>query len=294
MKRSAHRRAILALILVTVIWGSGFIATAYAIASQLHVGWIMMIRFFVGALLIGAVFRRRVFAAGKRGMLHGIGAGIILFGAFYTQTLGQGMTQVSHAALITATNVVMIPFLLWLLTKKRPGKRVFLLSLMTMLGVVLLNITEDMQLTFGKGEALVLLCALLFALHITYLDLVCAGDDPVQVAFWQLAAAAACGGAVLLLTRPAVNASQFQKGLAPVVYLGLFSTGLCYFLQTWAQKHVRASEAGIVLSCEGMFGTIFSLLLGMEHLRPAMLAGGGIITLSVILSETWGREGGPS
>ena len=165
---------------------------------------------------------------------------------------------------------------------------------MTMLGVVLLNITEDMQLTFGKGEALVLLCALLFALHITYLDLVCAGDDPVQVAFWQLAAAAACGGAVLLLTRPAVNASQFQKGLAPVVYLGLFSTGLCYFLQTWAQKHVRASEAGIVLSCEGMFGTIFSLLLGMEHLRPAMLAGGGIITLSVILSETWGREGGPS
>ena len=105
MKRSAHRRAILALILVTVIWGSGFIATAYAIASQLHVGWIMMIRFFVGALLIGTVFRRRVFAAGKRGMLHGIGAGIILFGAFYTQTLGQGMTRVSHAALITATNL---------------------------------------------------------------------------------------------------------------------------------------------------------------------------------------------
>ena len=60
---------------------------------------------------------------------------------------------------------------------------------------------------------------------------------------------------------------------------------MCYFLQTWAQKHVRASEAGIILSAEGLFGTLFSLLLGMETFRWSMALGGLMITASIIFAE---------
>ena len=282
-RRHIHLPAF-ALLLVTMIWGSGFIATEYAIRSGMPTAWIMMIRLWVGSGVIGLCFFRRIFPLKKVVLLHGATAGAILFGAFYAQTAGQGQTNVSNAAFLTATNVIMIPFLLWLFQKKRPSARIFLLSLITMAGVILLTMQGGFRLSLGPGDLLVLLCAFLFALHITWLDIGCSRDDSLQIAFVQLLAAGMCGALMLLITRPPITAEQLQDGLLPVLYLGVFSTGICYFLQTWAQKHIRASEAGIILSAEGLFGTLFSLLLGLESFRWSMALGGLIITGTVILA----------
>lgn len=290
MKSISHHLPTLALLLVTMIWGSGFIATDYAIASELPTAWIMMIRFLVGAGMLLLLFFRRVVKSSKKTILHGAGAGLILFGAFYTQTVGQGQTTVSNAAFITATNVVMIPFLLWIVTRKRPAIRVFALCLLTMLGMVLLTMQENMQLSFGTGDLLVLACALLFAAHITYLGVCTPNDDPIQIAFWQLLFAGICGVLAVVLTGAKATSVQLSAGIWPAMYLGVFSTGVCYFLQTWAQTKVSAAKAGIVLSLEGFFGTLFSLLLGLETFRWNILLGGLCITASVILSELGGAK----
>ena len=294
MNTRKHPLAIAMLLLVTLIWGSGFIATEYAIESGLPTAWILLIRFLVGAAMIGIGFFPRIKASPRPTIRRGLGAGVILFAAFFAQTAGQRQTAVSNAAFLTATYVVMIPFLLWLFTKKRPPVRVFLLCLMTMAGVMLLTISGDLRPTFGGGDALVLLCALLFALHITCLGLFCAGDDPVQTAFWQLFAAALCGGAMLIISPTPLTGAQLRVGILPTLYLGVFSTGVCYFLQTWAQTKLSASEAGIILSAEGMFGTGFSLLLGLEPFRWPMALGGVLITLSVCLAEARPAEDPPA
>jgi drug/metabolite transporter (DMT)-like permease len=277
--------ATLALIAVTIIWGSGFIATQFAIDSRLPTPWIMMIRFIVGALCIFLFFRKQILPTPKKTILHGVIAGVILYIAFYTQTVGQGQTTISNAAFLTATNIIMIPFLLWIFTKKRPPLRIFALCLLTMLGVILLTYQGGFSLSFTRGDWMVLLCALFFAMHITWLDYCGENDDPVQIAFWQLLTAGVLGAFVVLLTRTPATSQQLQKGLLPVLYLGVFSTGVCYFLQTWGQKYVRASQAGIILSAEGFFGTLFSLLLGLEEFRLPMLFGGILITLSIILAQ---------
>ena len=282
--RNTHLPA-LALLLVTMIWGSGFIATEYAIRSGAPTAWIMMARFLVGGGAIGVCFFRRIFPLKKAVLLRGGAAGIILFAAFYAQTAGQGRTSVSNAAFLTATNVIMIPFLLWFFQRKRPSARVFLLSLMTMVGVVLLTMQGDFRLALGPGDLLVLLCAFLFALHIAWMDIGCSREDAIQIAFVQLLIAGLCGALVLLIARPPITGKQLRDSLLPVLYLGIFSTGVCYFLQTWAQKHVRASEAGIILSAEGLFGTLFSLILGLEPFRWSMALGGFMITGAVVLAE---------
>lgn len=282
--RNRHLPA-LALLLVTMIWGSGFIATQYAIGSGLPTAWIMMIRFLVGSGVVALCFFRKIFPLPKSTVVHGGTAGIILFAAFYTQTAGQGKTTISNAAFLTATNVIMVPFLLWLFCRKRPPVRIFLLCLVTMAGVILLTVQGGGTLSLGWGDLLVLLCALLFAMHITWLDIGCSGDDPTQIAFVQLLTAGICGGVAVLVTGQQASAENLRSGLLPVLYLGVFSTGVCYFLQTWAQKHVRASEAGIILSAEGLFGTLFSLLLGMETFRWSMALGGLMITASIIFAE---------
>ena len=82
-----------------------------------------------------------------------------------------------------------------------------------------------------------------------------------------------------------VSAVQLKNGLLPCLYLGLFSTGACYLMQTKAQTVLPAARAGIVMSLEGFFGTVFSLLLGLAVFRPAMAVGGLILTASVVLSS---------
>jgi drug/metabolite transporter (DMT)-like permease len=70
-----------------------------------------------------------------------------------------------------------------------------------------------------------------------------------------------------------------------VIYLGVFSTCLCFFIQTSAQKRTSASKAGIIMSTEGFFGTLFSILLGMEPLTAKVIIGGIVILTAVILTE---------
>lgn len=281
--RSLYLRAALALIMVTVIWGSGFIATEYAIASQMDASLIMALRFLIGAAVIGIVCRRKIAQCGKKCIFSGCVAGVILFGAFYTQTLGQSATTVSNAAFITATNVVMIPLIEWVLYHKRPGAKVLLMCLVTMGGILLLTVDFTGGLAFGAGDLLVLLCAFLFAMQIVYVGHACNGYDPLAITFWQLLSAGAAGLVLFFILRPEVTMQQIQHGILPVIYLAVFSTCVCYALQTWAQQHVPPAQAGVILSMEGLFGTVFSLLLGLETLRGSMVAGGLLIMVAVVV-----------
>ena len=77
--------------------------------------------------------------------------------------------------------------------------------------------------------------------------------------------------------------------------LGVFSTCLCYFLQTTAQKHVNSTKAAIILSTESLFGSIFSVLLGYDPLSAQMVVGGVIILASIILPEfSFGKKEEPA
>ncbi len=283
--KSIKKRALSMLVLVTLVWGSGFIATEYAIQSGMHTAYILAFRFLVGALVLLFPFLQKKNTLTQKAWIRGIGAGVILFCAFYAQTLGQSATKVSNAAFITATNVVIIPFLLWVFTKKRPPMYVFLLCFMTMVGILFLTMDFREGLSFTLGDLIVLLGAGLFALHIVYLGLVCKNEDAIHIAFLQLATAGVLGFVVIRIMHPPLSMESFKAGWLSVLYLGLFSTGICFLLQTWAQKYVHASEAGVILCMEGVFGTIFALLLGMEKFKLNMLLGGFLITVSVVLMD---------
>ncbi|MBR5288318.1 MAG: DMT family transporter [Clostridia bacterium] len=281
--RSLYLRSVLALVLVTVIWGSGFIATEYAIASQMDASLIMALRFLLGAVCVGAFCYKQIAKCDKACIFHGCMAGVILFGAFYTQTLGQSATTVSNAAFITASNVVMIPLIEWALYRRRPGAKVLAMCLVAMGGILLLTVDFTSGLAFGAGDLLVLLCAFLFAMQIVYVGRTCNDHDPLMITFWQLLAAGAAGTVVFLLIRPEVTAAHIQHGILPVAYLAVFSTCVCYALQTWAQKNVPPAPAGVILSMEGLFGTLFSLLLGLEAFRWSIAAGGALIMIAVVV-----------
>jgi len=78
---------------------------------------------------------------------------------------------------------------------------------------------------------------------------------------------------------------DYREGILPIIYLGLFSTCICYLIQTTAQKYTSPTKAGIIMSMEGFFGSLFSVVLGIEILTKNLIIGGTLVLTSVILVE---------
>ena len=288
-EKQMHRRALLMLIGISLIWGTSYLGVQAAIDSGLPFSFILGGRFLLGALLIG-LFPGQSIQRGQS-LLRGMVGGILIYFAFYCQTEGQSEASISTAAFLTATNVVMIPFIHWAFSGKKPAKKVFFCSLLTLGGVFLLSYRPGQSFALDEGGLMVLLGAFLFAVHMVYLGDSVLKADPGSVTFWQLLTAGVLGALFTLAGRQTVTADMLSKGALPVLYVGLLATGLCYYLEAKAQKHVDPSRTGIVLSMEGVYGAFFSIVMGLERFRPQVALGGLIITLSVVLMEidprTW-------
>lgn len=274
-------------VLVAAIWGTGFIASQMAIDANLSASLIMALRFLIAAAVMLVACLPRLKQLNLSVIKAGMIPGFFLFGGFYTQILGQQRTTVSHCAFLTATNVVMIPFLVWLFERRRPPVRTFVITVFTLIGIAVLSITPgSFEFSFNFGDLLSLLCAFFFAMHITVLGKMTKKADPMLINFVQLATAAIISVFVLVvMDADALSRADMSSGIWAILFLGLFSTCLCFFLQTYAQKYTTSAQAGVLLSMEGLFGSVFSVLLGMEALTGNMIAGGAMILCSVIALE---------
>ena len=274
------------LLLVAIIWGVGFIATEYAINANLHPLHIMAGRFSIAALALLIFVKNDLSKISRSQWLKGSIAGAFLFLGFFFQTLGQSMTTVSNSAFLTATNVVFVPFIAWLMTKQRPKTKVFFLAALTFIGIAVLTVDTVNIGTLNIGDFYVFLCAIAFASHIAYVGIAVKDSNPIQITFVQILTAAVFSVAGALVLHPANLAEiHFLYGLSAVVFLGLFSTCLCFLLQTSAQKRTASGKAAIILSTESLFGTIFSVIIGFESLTAKIVIGGLIIFTSVTLME---------
>lgn len=276
----------LSLLITAVIWGTGFIATQYAIDSNMSTSFILLSRFMIACVVLLLLFFKKIKSMNKKELKIGIGAGILLFLSFYFQTAGLIYTTPSNNAFITAIYVIMVPFITWVIFKKKPKLKFFILPFSTFLGVAILTYSSTNGLSFNKGDALTLLCAFLFALHISYLDVFSKKVDVIKMTFLQMLTASFLS---LILFGFAdgftLSNADLSKGILPIIYLGLFSTMLCFLIQTTAQKYTSSTKAALFLSSESLFGALFSVLLKVEPFTINMLIGGGLILSSIFVSE---------
>jgi drug/metabolite transporter (DMT)-like permease len=280
------RRAEAALLLVALIWGSGFIATEYALRAGFPTPLIMTARFWIAALVMLPFYWRKLRTAPRRAVLVGAGAGVLLCGAFFAQTYGQSGTSVSNSAFLTATNVVMVPFLMRLFARTRLPLKMYVLAAGTLAGIGVLTLRLDGGLAIARSDWIVLLCAFLFALHIVYLGTAARGLDAGLLTLLQMLVSALLSTVVLLCVgADAPRAAYGLPGLLSVLYLAVFSTCLCFFLQTAAQQWMSAAKAAILLSTEGLCGSAFSIVLGLEPCTWNKVAGGLMIVACVVLTE---------
>lgn len=272
----------ISLVITAIIWGSGFVASAVALDHYTPYQ-ILAGRFFIGVLLLSMVFHKKIMTIKKSVLIKGIILGGILYIAFVLQTVGLQFTTPSKNAFLTAVNVVIVPFIGFVIYKRRLDVFELTGAVIAVIGIALLSLQFSGKVNIG--DVLTLLCAFAFAFHIFYTARFVKNEDAIVLTLIQMGTAATIGF-IVMLSKGELSFSLESSALMPLVYLGVFSTTIAYLLQTVAQKYVTETKAAIFLSTEALWGTLFSVILLSELLTFRMGMGAVLILVAIIIAET--------
>jgi drug/metabolite transporter (DMT)-like permease len=272
----------LGLLMVAIIWGCGFVANNIALEDMTPLQ-ILCFRFLIAAVLMGLFTIRKLRKADKKVLMAGALLGLFLFLGFSTQTFGLKFTTPSKNAFLTATNVVIVPFIAFVIYKKKVDRFGVYGAILAIAGIALLSLRGD--LTLGFGDALTLACAFFFAFHIFFTGEFAKKYDVIALTSIQMIVAFLLSFTAMLIT-DGLHFQFSKAGGLSIIFLGVFSTTICFFGQTLAQKYTDETKAAVIMSMEAVFGTLFSILILREQITLRMISGSLLILVGVIVAET--------
>ena len=291
-KRSTQVFASLGLLLTAAVWGFAFVVVKDSLD---YVGSVYMvaIRFSIAAIGLAIIFCKRLKKIDKKHLLMGGVTGLFLFLAYLVQTIGCSYTTAGKNAFLTTIYVILIPLISWPLYKKRPHWHVFVAAGLSLTGIGLLALGDDDISGINIGDILTLLCGLFFALHILWTEK-CnkEGCDTIIITMLQFAFAAFFGWILAPFMDGAfpIVAIQTPKVVLSMLYLGLFSSMICFSLQNIGLKYVQSSLASLFLSFESVFGVLFSTIFLHETLTLKMAVGCVLIFSAIVIAECLKKE----
>lgn len=272
----------MSLLIVAIIWGSGFVVTKNVL-DHITPYYMLGFRFIVAAVFLSIISIKRLKKATKLDIKAGLIIGFFMFMGFATQTVGLIYTTVGVQAFITASNVVMVPFIYWLVSKKKPNNYEICGAILCFIGIGVLSF--DSSLKVGLGEFLTFLCAICFALQIVAVGYFAKDVDPYVLSVVQLLLAAVLSFIFAFIFEPKIT--MFTSNMIiPILYLGIFSTMIAFLIQNIAQGYTSSTHAAIILSLEAVFGSVFSIIFLKEPLTIKFVIGCAAILISVLASET--------
>ena len=182
----------------------------------------------------------------------------------------------------------MVPLLGWFFKRKTPVF-MWLAVAAALLGTYLLCGGIG---SVGWGEMFVIICALLFALHIMVIDHYAPHCDCVRLSCIQFAVAAAAALLASLIFGEEWQWQEITLSLPYWVYCGVGSSAIAFTLQMVSQKYLHPVAATLLMSLESVFGVLGGWLFLHEILSWRELAGCGIILAAVIIAQMPDRKAG--
>ncbi len=282
MKIPKTAKADLALIFVTIIWGSTFAIVKKALAQVSPILFITL-RFWIAtaltvALMPGAL-RNMSLETFRRGSI----LASLLLGGFIFQTVGLRVTTASKSAFITSLSVLLVPILGFVFFGHRPRRQTIAGVALATVGLGLLTL-ETLELKFGRGDTLTFLCAVVFALHILFIGRYSPISDFRQLVILQMAVSAVVGS----LAMPMLETPFLVPDVPFTLYLfitGVLATAFGFYVQNRAQQFTTANRTALIFSLEPLFAALFSYLLLGQTLSPKEWLGGGLVIAGILISE---------
>lgn len=278
-------KADLTLLVVAIIWGTGFITQAIAARYQLAYLFNGLSFILASAILFPLIPRGKKNPPGARKWI--LIAGLILFIATALQQVGLYYTKIANAGFLTSLYVVFTPFLLWIGFRERPHWMDVLAVMGAGLGAFFLSTSGSFKIQPGDG--LEFTGAFFWGMHFVVLGKFAKKYEPVSFAAGHFLVT----GILNLLMGFALE-DPGQLSLFPVIaaiaWRACLSIGIGYTLQVWGQRHTPPTDAALILGMEAVFAVIAAWFILNQTLLPIQVAGCGIILISVLFSQMKGKR----
>ena len=276
------------LLLIGILWGLGFVFVKIGLNTGIDPFYLSAVRFLAGAFILYTIFFKKVGKFTKNDIFAGIIVGLFQFFGYTFQTYGATLTTASKNAFFTAINVIIVPYIFWLLHKKRPDMFAFTASIICVIGVAVISFDRKMNLSnLNFGDILTIISAVFFAAQIATNGYFSKKVEPLKLILMQMFIAG-----ILFVINFFIfsDLSKIEKTngimLISLIYLTIFSTAVPTLLQTFCQKYTTSTRASILMSTETVFAPIFAFFILHEVLPFRVIIGAGLVFFAVIISET--------
>lgn len=279
------------MLFCSLVWGGTFVAVKDALADA-SVFVYLAVRFALAAVVMGILFRRSLARLDRATLWAGAQIGLFMFGGYAFQTAGLGLTTPSKAAFITGSSVILVPIILALFGRRRINAWIWAGALAALAGLYLLTVPPEGLGGLNRGDPIVFLGAVMFALHVISIGRLVGRHSVGALSFLQVATTALLSALAL----PLLAATGWEPPrlawtgtlIFAVLITALGSTVIGFSFQTWAQQYLPPTHTAIFISMEPVFAVLTSWLLAREHLGPRILAGGALILAGILIAELMG------
>lgn len=281
--RSLVIRHTIYLFITALIWGTAFVAQS--VGNIMGPFTFNCLRSLLGGIVLIPFIK--YFYKGVRPdsttIKGGICCGLCLFAASNLQQYGLLYTSPGKAGFITAGYILIVP-VLGLFAGKRISVRIGAAVAAALLGLYLLCIPQGEGMSINRGDMLCMVCALIFSLHIITIDYFAPRSEGVKMACIQFLVCSALSAILMLLfERP--DPKAISEGILPLIYAGVFSSGVAYTLQIVGQAGVNPTIASLILSLESCIAVIAGWLMLGEGMNRREITGCIIMFAAIIMTQ---------
>jgi drug/metabolite transporter (DMT)-like permease len=270
------------LLMTALIWGSSFPIGKVALTYYSPL-FLAMSRYLLGGIIIGIYLNKRILSITKQQLLGGALCGAIFYFAYLIQIVGLQYTAPAKQSFLAALYVIIVPFLYWIVYKKKPDIYNFVAAVLTLIGIYLLTVNGPGG--FNKGDLITIFSSFLYAAHIAVIGYLVKRMDPIILTFLQTIIAGIIGLGFSLVLEPFPTEFPLM-GILSVLYLTVFCTIIAYGIQVLCQKYISEMKTSILLCLESVFGTLLSVIFLNDPFTIVMFIGCIIIFIGILTSET--------
>ena len=274
----------MAMLIVAMIWGGTFVAAKHAQDTIPNL-WILAIRFILASGLMALIFFKEWKKLDLKTVKYGSIIGLLLFAGIAIQMLGLRYTTPAKQSFVLVSYVIIVPLMEWAFYGHRPENKIFFSGLLCIIGVGLLSLNKNLQLSFGDA------CTLIYAFIFSTQVLKVAEYSPkvnslILFSIFQFITAGVLSLIVVLVAGTPLNIENISHGsFMGLAYLTLLNTATAFTIQNFAQKYARPANTALIMATESIFGAFAAFFFAGENFDTRKIIGCSLIFIAIFTAQ---------
>lgn len=280
----------IALLVAAIFWGTTFVVIS-STNDYFPPAFLVFVRCAIGSCALMLFFIKQL----KKLTLTYIAMSAFLGFLMTIGYLIQGIALTNagcppgRCGFLVATYCVMVPFISWIIDKKKPNIYHIIAAVSCLIGLVFISLPDmlrESNIGINLGDVLALISSMILGCYLVYLGRYVGAFDPILLTIGNLFFGAVYAGIYTYFFEDGSKIVWNIQSVSAVVYLGFVCMAVTNILQAIGQRHVPASTAALIFSLESVFGIIIAVVFWHEMVTPPLLVGCLFIFIAIVISET--------